>query len=142
MKKLIRLIPIMVLPFAFAAAQDAVKVDPAHHKVLFENEQVRVLELRIKPGEKTPMHSHSDYVVYAVGNAATKFTYPDGTTRNATLKRGEALWRKGESHAAENQGKEDIHVVMVELKKPSDAERKASLWESDDVGTFGAGACF
>ena len=44
---------LMALP---VGAQDAVAVDPAHHKVEFENDQVRVLRVTIAPGEKTPTH--------------------------------------------------------------------------------------
>ena len=39
-------------------AQDAVKVDPEHYKVEFENDQVRVLRITYGPGEKSVMHSH------------------------------------------------------------------------------------
>jgi hypothetical protein len=31
---------------------------PDHHKVLFENDRVRVLETVIRPGDRTPMHMH------------------------------------------------------------------------------------
>jgi hypothetical protein len=34
------------------SAQDPVKTSPQYYKVLLENDQVRVLEYRLKPGEK------------------------------------------------------------------------------------------
>jgi hypothetical protein len=37
---------------------DAVAAAPNNHKVAFENEKVRVLEVTIKPGEKEPFHEH------------------------------------------------------------------------------------
>ena len=37
---------------------DAVAAAPEHHKVIFENENVRVLDTRIAPGETTPVHTH------------------------------------------------------------------------------------
>ena len=39
-------------------AQDAVAVNPDIYKVLFENEEIRVLELTWEPGEREAMHSH------------------------------------------------------------------------------------
>ena len=42
-------------------AEDAVKTDPDKYKVVLENERVRVLEYRDKPGEKTKMHTHPDF---------------------------------------------------------------------------------
>ena len=44
---------------------DAVKVAPESYKVLLENDRVRVLEYRIKPGYKNAMHSHPDFLLYA-----------------------------------------------------------------------------
>jgi len=40
------------------SAQDPVKLSPQYYKVLLENDQVRVLEYRLKSGEKEPTHSH------------------------------------------------------------------------------------
>jgi hypothetical protein len=37
---------------------DAVTAAPHHHKVMFENERVRILEVRIPPGETVPVHTH------------------------------------------------------------------------------------
>src|SRR2546428_4280360 len=90
-------------------AQDPVKVDPAHYKVLLNNPHVRVLDIRVKPGEKTPMHSHPNYVVYSFTNGTVKFTLPNGKTNTATLKAGEATWRNAETHAGENTGKTEVH---------------------------------
>lgn len=39
-------------------ALDAVAAAPEHHRVIFENDHVRVLDTRIKPGETVPVHSH------------------------------------------------------------------------------------
>jgi len=37
---------------------DAVKAAPGNHKVIFENEHVRVLEVTIAPHSKEPIHAH------------------------------------------------------------------------------------
>jgi hypothetical protein len=37
---------------------DAVIAAPANHKVLFENERLRVLEVILHPGEEEPVHHH------------------------------------------------------------------------------------
>lgn len=37
---------------------DAVKAAPKHHKVLFENARVRVLEVTLEPGDEEPVHHH------------------------------------------------------------------------------------
>ncbi len=37
---------------------DGVKAAPETHKVIFENEHVRVLEVKIPPHSKEPVHTH------------------------------------------------------------------------------------
>jgi quercetin dioxygenase-like cupin family protein len=50
-----------------AFAQDPVRLSPQYYNVLLENEHVRVLEYRLKPGEKESMHSHPAGIVYVFG---------------------------------------------------------------------------
>jgi quercetin dioxygenase-like cupin family protein len=96
---------------------DAVKVAPDAYRVLLENDKVRVLELRIKPGEKIPMHSHRySMVAYSFGATTHKWTLPDGKTRDMHLKAGEIVWSGPFAHGAENTGKTDVHLLIVEIK--------------------------
>ncbi len=39
-------------------ALDAVTAAPEHHKVLFENDTLRVLEVTLKPDDEEPVHHH------------------------------------------------------------------------------------
>jgi quercetin dioxygenase-like cupin family protein len=43
---------------AWPPEQDAVAVAPDDHLVALENERVRVLDVTIRPGERTPLHAH------------------------------------------------------------------------------------
>jgi len=98
--------------------QDVLKVAANAYTLLLENEKVRVLDIRLKPGEKAPMHNHpSSHVVYVVNNAKFKLTFPDGKTNEFDLKSGEALWIEAGSHATENIGTTDGHNLVVEIKK-------------------------
>lgn len=47
-------------------AQDPVKLKPDTYKVILNNDKVRVLDIRLKAGDKSPMHSHPDLVLYAL----------------------------------------------------------------------------
>ena len=96
---------------------DAVKVAPDSYKVLLENDQVRVLEVRIKQGAKSEMHSHPRSVAICLNDQRLKFTFPNGKSEDADLKRGQTVWLDGLSHAVENIGTEDVSSVVVELKK-------------------------
>lgn len=48
--------------------QNPVDVAPNVYSVLFENDKVRLLEVREKPGDGSSMHSHPDYLVYGLGD--------------------------------------------------------------------------
>jgi quercetin dioxygenase-like cupin family protein len=98
-------------------SQDAVKVAPDIYKVLLENDAVRVLEIRMKPGAKSEMHSHPRSVAIPLSDQRVKFTFPNGKSEDVNLKRGQAIWLDPISHTAENTGTEDADGVVVELKK-------------------------
>jgi quercetin dioxygenase-like cupin family protein len=96
---------------------DAVKVAPDSYKVVLENDAVRVLEVQIKEGAKSEMHSHPKSVAICLNDQRLRFTFPNGKSEDTDLKRGQAVWLDGLSHAVENVGNEDVSSVVVELKK-------------------------
>jgi quercetin dioxygenase-like cupin family protein len=105
------------LAVRLAFAQDPMHVGPNIYKLLFENDRVRVFEVRFKPGEKIAMHSHPDHVVYVLGDGKLKLSYPDGKSVEVALQAGKTLWIPAETHAAENVGATDAHSLVVELKE-------------------------
>jgi quercetin dioxygenase-like cupin family protein len=98
------------------AVQDAVTVAPHVYTVLFENERVRLLEVRMKPGDRSEMHSHPDYAIYPLNDAKATFTSPNGDSAEVEMKSGEALWHDAELHAVENRGPTEARVILFELK--------------------------
>jgi beta-alanine degradation protein BauB len=98
------------------SAQDVVKVSPETHKVLLENEHIRVLDVHAKPGEKVGMHSHPASTLYYLTDGKLKITYPDGRTEERTVKAGTAVWSEPVTHAVENIGANEFHEVHTELK--------------------------
>src|ERR1700720_3585837 len=105
------LISLLTVLGTTAHAQDPVKTSPQYYKVPLENDQVRVLEYRLKAGEKEPMHSHPAGVVYVLSGAKLKFSYPDGRTEErAAATTGETIWREPTTHAVENVGDTEAHA--------------------------------
>ena len=47
-----------VSPMSWDPALDAVVAAPRQHKVLFENDRLRVLEVTLEPNEEEPTHHH------------------------------------------------------------------------------------
>ena len=106
-----------------AAAQDldSVKADAAHHKLVFENDQVRVVRYVIAPGDKTANHSHPNNVNIYFTDVNGKVTTPDGKTTEVHAKAGTVAWRTPVTHVVENIGDKPIAGILIEPKKPSSA---------------------
>jgi len=103
---------------------DALKASPQHHKLLFENETVRVLDTCILPGMTTKVHTHrwpaslyilswSDFIRYDKdGNILL-----DSRDLAAKPTQGTSLWSDPLGpHALKNIGEADLHVISVEIK--------------------------
>jgi len=101
-----------------AYAQDPVKVAPKNVKVVLENDRVRVIEVRIKPGEKIPMHSHPAHVTIALSNFKGKWVSGEGEPTVNQFKVDTVAWSEPITHSSENLGSTEIHAIAIELKGP------------------------
>jgi quercetin dioxygenase-like cupin family protein len=97
-------------------AQDAVKVDPNHYKIEFENARVRVLRVKYGPHEKSVMHRHPDAIAIFQNDGRVKFTYPGGKTEERETKAGQTLWTPAVKHLPENLTDQEMELILVELK--------------------------
>jgi len=111
-----------LLASAWTNAQDVVQVGGDSHKVLLENAQVRVLAVKIKPGEKVPMHSHPASVSYVLTDGKLHITLADGKTVDKEPKAGAATWSDAVTHAVENVGTSEFSQVQIELKPAAPAK--------------------
>jgi quercetin dioxygenase-like cupin family protein len=110
---------VVVLAVLTALAQDVMKVAGGSetHKVVLDNDQVRMLDARTQPGQKVAMHSHPPNTVYYMTDCKLKVTAPDGKSQIVEPKTGTAVWRGAETkHAVENVGTAECHLVQTEMK--------------------------
>lgn len=125
MRRLLLLAVFVCLAVSPVLAQDPVKVDAKHYKLMFENAQVRVLRVHYGPHEKSVMHEHPDSVAVFLSDQKAKFTMPDGKTQDMEGKTGEALWVAAGKHLPEAVGDKGIDVVLVEMKGKAAAKPAA-----------------
>lgn len=85
-------------------------------KVLFENEQVRVIRFRFDPGEKDAMHGHPDNVQIMLTDAKATVTTPDGKAYQSAGHAGQVNWRPAIVHSVQNTGDKPFEGVLVEMK--------------------------
>ena len=105
---------------------DPTVTDPDKYKAIFENDRVRVLEYRDKPGDRTSPHSHPDSLMYTLSSFERRLVDGDRETE-VQMDAGRAVWLASQEHSGENIGATETHVLFVELKAlPQDRGADAS----------------
>jgi hypothetical protein len=109
-----------------ALAQDSAIVEPRSFRVVLENDRVRVLEFKSRPGFGVcgeGMHSHPDHVTVSLTGAKLKVTTPDGKVAFKDIPPGTVFFAPAEIHSAEIIGGLGTRSYIIELKgnewKPS-----------------------
>ncbi len=112
-------------PADWPKEKDAVLAAPGNHKILLENDKVRVLDVKVAPGEVEAVHSHRwPSVLYIIeagdfvdrdGNGKVIF---DTRTLPAPLTFPLTMYKAPEApHSVENLSKTvTLHLVRVEMK--------------------------
>lgn len=113
-------------PADWPKEKDAVVAAPKNHIIVLENENVRVLEVTVLPGETEPVHSHRWPSVLYIQSAGD-FIDRDGQgkiifdTRQlpTPLTFPMTMWKEPEApHSIENLSKTiAIRLIRVEMKK-------------------------
>lgn len=106
--------------------QDPIVTNPGLYRVIMENERVRVLEYRDKPGDGATPHRHPDSVMVTLSSFQRRLVGPDGEV-DVDFGPGLARWLGAQEHAGENIGDTDTHVMLVELKEPRPADGPVNL---------------
>ena len=102
---------------------DALVAAPSSHRVLLENDRVRVLEVVIEPGTREPEHTHQAASVMVVDEPARiryyaghalQFESPEDSGAPPALR---VSWMEPEGpHSVENIDGHRYHAVRIELK--------------------------
>ena len=108
-----------------ALAQDAVSTDPRSFRIVLENESVRVLEFKSRPGLGVcgqGVHYHPAHVTVSLTGARLKRT-EGGQVALVDIPPGHVFYAGAETHSAEVIGGSGTRTYIIELKgrdwKPS-----------------------
>jgi len=105
--------------------KDAMQASTKNHHVLFENEDVRVLEVVVQPGEREDFHTHKLKSIFIADSLADMRYYgPNGEIQferkapPAHVFRTSITWKEPEGlHAVENLSQTQVlHGIRIELK--------------------------
>jgi hypothetical protein len=100
---------------------DPTQVSPELYQTIFENERVRVLAYRDRPGDRTRPHSHPDSVLVTLSAFRRRISAGDRGVE-LSLGAGEVRWLDAQEHAGENIGDTETATIFVELKEPRPAD--------------------
>jgi quercetin dioxygenase-like cupin family protein len=96
---------------------DALVSSPDRFKLLLENDEVRVLEYQLLPGQRDEWHTHPPKVSYVVSGGTLRISLKDGSSFEVTETTGAAAWMNAlGAHFAENVGSTPVRIVLVEVK--------------------------
>jgi hypothetical protein len=98
---------------------DPVVAAPANHKVLIENDDVRVLEVTVPPHTREPLHVHRWPAVIVVETSPHLVEHlQDGATRDLGPRQRGAIWLPvAQGHGIENVDDVPLKAIRVELKR-------------------------
>ena len=117
---------LMLSTWPWSDALDALVAAPDHHSLLFENDQLRVLDTHIPPGERTPIHTHRWSGILYVLSWSVFVRRDDQGQVLLDSRLVESLAKPPPTlttwsavlppHSFENVGTVPFHVIGVELK--------------------------
>jgi quercetin dioxygenase-like cupin family protein len=127
----VRLLSIALLAGGVAvpgAAQDPVAANPRAYVVEIDNQWVRVVRLKIAPGETTRPHLHPNTVGVLLTDVHIKLMNADGSTQEIRRKAGDAVYQvpDAQAHSEQNVSDRPLEAVLVELK-PGSAGQSAPV---------------
>lgn len=101
-------------------ADDPVTTNPELYRVVMENERVRVLEYRDRPGDRTTLHGHPDSVMITMSAFRRRLVHGERSAE-VELEAGTVRWLDAQEHLGENIGDSESRSFFVELKEPAPA---------------------
>lgn len=111
-------------PWLWPDTLDALSAAPEHHRLVYENERVRVLKVRIGPGEIVPLHTHrwpgvlylQRWSEHLRWDNAGKLIF-DSRQAGSPPKIPSVVWCEPlPPHSVENVGVAELLILIIELK--------------------------
>lgn len=101
-----------------ATAQSDVEADPSHHRLLFENDKVRVVRVTFGPREKAAaMFDAKEVVIVSLTGGAQRLHFPNGTFADPPPSAaGAAFFAPAGRIQPENLRNERLEFIVVEPK--------------------------
>ncbi len=98
--------------------RDPMLVDPSHFRVRLENDQVRVLQLSLKPRDGTDESQFAARLEIALDDLRANELFPGGKLVESSQSSGGAKWNEAQLKSIINAGEKPLDELIVEFKHP------------------------
>jgi quercetin dioxygenase-like cupin family protein len=95
---------------------DPLRVAPDTHRLAFENQFVRVLDVHVPAGKTEPRHRHPHGMSVYFTDWDARVTVDGGQPELHHRAAGTFAWSDAIVHTVENAGKTEGHILRIELK--------------------------
>lgn len=96
---------------------DVSTVAPEFANLLFENDDFRMVEVTLPAGEKIPMHSGINRIIYSLSDYQITYESDEEGIGEKQFKTGNVHWHEACQHALTNTGNSDAKFLVVSFKK-------------------------
>lgn len=101
----------------FDMSRDASQVDTEHSTILLENDVMRVIDVKLDPGESQPKHAGVYRLVYTLTDYKIEYTYYKLNTIETEMQESFIHWHSPDEHSVKNVGETLAHYLIFSLKK-------------------------
>jgi len=96
---------------------DPLKVAPKNFSLIFENEQVRALRLKLGPHESVPTHEYTlSHLTVCMTDLNARLTAAGGAAEAVQHKTGDFKWSGPSQEKIENLSDQPLETVVLEMK--------------------------
>jgi len=96
-------------------------LDPAHFRLVLENERVQVIRVRLGPHEKSTVMEIPGHVATYVTGQHVRLNFAHSKPKQRSVKAGESVWIEREECGIENLEDKPAEWILVIPKEPEHA---------------------
>jgi hypothetical protein len=84
--------------------------------MIYEDDNFRLTEINLGPGESLPMHDGINRVVYAMSDYTISYWSDETNSEEKHFQKGEAHWHEGCQHSIQNTGDSGARFLVIAFK--------------------------
>lgn len=101
----------------YTIEQDATQLDSENANCSFENEFMRIIEVKLAVGESQPTHHGVNRLIYSLTSYQIEYLSDQMDIKNTKADSGDIHWHTADKHAVKNNGETIAHYLIFEFKQ-------------------------